>query len=70
MSQLSKKENVWSAAIGVLIGSMAGLMISLSMVKEYKKCEMLKRENKLLREMVMNYQDPTRGLNYVEGCGE
>jgi hypothetical protein len=70
MSQLSKKENVWSAAIGVLIGSMAGLMISLSMVKEYKKCEMLKRENKLLREMVMYYQDPTRGLNYVEGCGE
>ena len=70
MSQLSKKENVWAAAIGILIGSMAGLMISLSMVKEHKKCEMLKHENKLLREMVMHYQDPTYGLNYVEGCGE
>ena len=70
MSQLSKKENVWAAAISILIGSMAGLMISLSMVKEHKKCEMLKRENKLLREMVMHYQDPTYGLNYVEGCGE
>lgn len=58
MSQLSKKENVWSAAIGLFIGAMAGLMISLSMVKEHKKCEALKRENKLLQEMVMYYQDP------------
>lgn len=57
MSQLSKKENVWSAAIGLLIGSMAGLMISLSVVKEHKKCEALKRENRLLQEMVMYYQD-------------
>ena len=57
MTQLTKKENVWSAAIGVLIGSMAGLMISLSMVREHKKCEMLKRENKLLQEMIMNYQE-------------
>ena len=57
MTQLTKKENVWSAAIGVLLGSMAGLMISLSMVKEHKKCEVLKRENRLLREMVMFYQD-------------
>lgn len=58
MSQLSNKENVWSAAIGLFIGAMAGLMISLSMVKEHKKCEALKRENKLLQEMVMYYQDP------------
>lgn len=57
MTQLSKKENVWSAAIGLFLGSMAGLMISLSMVKEHKKCEGLKRENRLLREMVMFYQD-------------
>ena len=57
MTQLTKKENVWSAAIGVLIGSMAGLMISLSVVREHKKCEMLKRENKLLQEMIMYYQE-------------
>jgi|694.fasta_scaffold133368_10 hypothetical protein len=63
MTQLSKKENVWSAAIGVLIGSMAGLLISLSMVKEAKRCELLKKENQLLREMVMHYQQQ-------EVCGE
>lgn len=57
MEPLSNKENVWSAAIGILIGSMAGLMISLSMLKEHKKCEALKRENRLLQEMVMQYQE-------------
>jgi hypothetical protein len=63
MTQLSKKESVWSAAIGVLIGSMAGLMISLSIFKEAKRCELLKKENQLLREMVMHYQQQ-------EVCGE
>ena len=57
MTQLSKKENVWSAAIGVLIGSMAGLLISLSMVKEAKRCDALKRENQLLKEIIMQYQE-------------
>ena len=57
MEPLSNKENVWSAAIGILIGSMAGLMISLSMLKEHKKCEALKRENRLLQEMVMQYKE-------------
>ncbi len=63
MSQLTEKENIWSAAIGILIGSMAGLLISLSMVKEAKRCELLKKENQLLREMVMHYQQR-------EVCGE
>ncbi len=72
MTQLSKKESVWSAAIGVLIGSMAGLMISLSLAREYKKCEVLKRENRLLREMVMFYQDQQveHNVDSVFVCGE
>jgi hypothetical protein len=57
MTQLSKKESVWSAAIGVLIGSMAGLMVSLSMFKEAKRCDALKRENQLLKEIIMQYQE-------------
>jgi hypothetical protein len=63
MTQLSKKESVWSAAIGVLIGSMAGLMISLSMVKETKRCDAMERENLLLKEIILNYQEQ-------EPCGE
>ena len=57
MDQLTKKESTYAAAVGVLIGSIAGVMISLSMFKEHKKCEMLKRENRMLQEMVMNYQE-------------
>jgi hypothetical protein len=57
MEPLSNKESTWAAVIGMLIGTVAGLMISLSMLKEHKKCEVLKRENQLLQEMVMQYQE-------------
>ena len=57
MTQLSKKELTWSAVIGLTLGTVAGLMISLSMVKEARKCDVLKRQNRLLREMVIFYQD-------------
>ncbi len=57
MEPLSKKENAWSIAIGLVIGSVAGIMISMSMLREHKKCEGLKRENQMLQEMVMQYQD-------------
>jgi len=61
MEPLSKKENAWSIAIGLVIGSVAGIMISMSMLREHKKCEGLKRENQMLQEMVMQYQE----LEYV-----
>jgi len=57
MEPLSNKESTWAAVIGMLIGTVAGLMISLSMLREHKKCEGLKRENRMLQEMVMQYQD-------------
>ena len=57
MEPLSKKETTWSAVIGMLIGSIAGVMISLSMLKEHKKCEALKRENRLLHEILIEQQD-------------
>ena len=57
MEPLSNRESTWAAVIGILIGTVAGLMISLSMLKEHKKCEVLKKENRLLQEMVMQYQE-------------
>jgi gas vesicle protein len=57
MEPLTKKESTLAAVVGVVIGTVAGLMISLSMLKEHKKCEGLKRENRMLQEMVMQYQD-------------
>ena len=42
---------------------MIGIMVSISMFKEAKRCDALKRENQLLRDMVMHYQQQ-------ELCGE
>jgi mannitol-specific phosphotransferase system IIBC component len=57
MEPLTKKESTLAAVVGVVIGTICGMMISLSMLKEHKKCEVLKKENQLLQEMVMQYQE-------------
>jgi ADP-ribosylglycohydrolase len=57
MEPLTKKESTWAAVVGVVIGTICGMMISLSMIKEHKKCEVLKKENRLLQEMIMQYQE-------------
>jgi len=57
MTQLSKRENAWSIAIGTFIGACCGVAVGLSMFREAKKCEGLKRENQLLKEIIMQYQE-------------
>jgi hypothetical protein len=61
--QPNRKEFIWSATVGTFIGAMLGIMIGLSMFKEAKRCDALKLENQLLRDMVMHYQQQ-------ELCGE
>ena len=56
MTELSKKELTWSALIGLTLGTVCGLMIALSMVKEHEKCTALKQENVLLHEIVLHQQ--------------
>jgi hypothetical protein len=63
MEPLSKKESMISTGVGIVIGTIAGMMISLSMLKEHKKCEALKRENRMMQEMLMDYQDRTYVAN-------
>ena len=57
MTQLNKKEASISAAIGIFIGFIAGIMIAMSMVKEHRKCEAMQRENALLHEIILQQQE-------------
>ena len=72
MDQLSKKEFAMSAILGLLLGVIAGSMIALSVVNDYKKCEVIKRENRILKEMVMFYQDQQveQTIDSTFICGE
>lgn len=60
MNPLTKKEQAWSVAIGLAIGCVAGVMISLAMFKEHKKCEALKREHQMMQEMLIYYQNQSK----------
>ena len=46
-----------AAIIGVIIGCVIGSMMSYSILKETKKCEILVEENKMLKDMLYQEQN-------------
>ena len=44
--------------IGIVIGCVFGSMMSYSMLKDATKCELLVEENKMLRDMLYEEQNP------------
>jgi uncharacterized membrane protein len=45
-------ENRIAAIVGIIIGCVLGYFMSLSMIKEHNECEMLRQENKMMRDML------------------
>ena len=43
--------------IGIVIGCVFGSMMSYSMLKDAKKCELVVEENKMLRDMLYEVQN-------------
>jgi uncharacterized membrane protein len=55
---MENKSSKIAAIIGVIIGCIFGSMMSYSMLKDAKKCELLVEENKMLRDMLYEEQNP------------
>ena len=55
---MESKSSKIAAIIGIIIGCIIGSIISCSMLKEHKKCEILVEENKMLRDMLYEEQNP------------
>ena len=55
---MESKSNKIAAIIGIIIGCIFGSMMSFSMLKEHKKCEILVEENKMLKDMLYEEQNP------------
>jgi hypothetical protein len=49
---LTRKEEIIAALIGVVIGGVIGTFMSISYIRESKRYEELKEENRLLKEIV------------------
>ena len=54
---MKMNESRIAAIIGIIIGCVLGCLISLSMIKENKNCEMLKQENKMMQNMLYEIQN-------------
>jgi hypothetical protein len=54
---MKMNESRIAAIVGILIGSVFGFLMSLSMIREYKECEMLRQENKMMQDMLYEIQN-------------
>ena len=50
-------ERIITAIIGIIIGCVIGSIMSYSILKKYKNCEMLKQENKMMQNMLYEIQN-------------
>jgi uncharacterized membrane protein len=54
---MKMNENRIAAIIGIIIGCVIGSIMSYSILKEHKNCEMLKQENKMMQDMLYEIQN-------------
>ena len=54
---MKMNERIITSIIGIIIGSVIGGMMSYSILKEHKNCEMLKQENKMMQNMLYEIQN-------------
>lgn len=55
---MENKINKIAIIIGIIIGCVIGSMMSYSMLKDAKKCQFVVEENKMLRDMLYQEQNP------------
>lgn len=51
------KNKIIIAIIGIIIGSLIGSLISKHMIQYHIECSILKRENQMLRNMLIQQQE-------------
>jgi len=54
---MKMNERIITSIIGIIIGCVIGAIMSYSILKEYKNCEMLKQENKMMQNMLYEIQN-------------
>ena len=54
---MKMNERIITSIIGIIIGCVIGGLISLSIIKKHKNCEMLKQENKMMQNMLYEIQN-------------
>lgn len=47
------KAEYWAMLAGTIVGSVLGIYIGTKMIKKSESCQELKRENKMLREVIL-----------------
>jgi ABC-type antimicrobial peptide transport system permease subunit len=54
---MKMNERIITSIIGIIIGCVIGGIMSYSILKEHKNCEMLRHENKMMQDMLYEIQN-------------
>ena len=54
---MKMNERIIASIMGIIIGCVIGSIMSYSIFKENKNCEMLKQENKMMQNMLYEIQN-------------
>ena len=55
-----ERSKLYAAMIGICIGSVMGYVLAMNLMKRLETCKHLENENRMLRDMLFNQQDPYR----------
>jgi uncharacterized membrane protein required for colicin V production len=54
---MNRKTKYRAAALGLLIGAVLGILIGTTMFRNVKQCEGVIQENKLLKDLIFQYEN-------------
>ena len=55
-----EQNKLYAAMIGICIGAIMGYVIAIRLMNQFENCKVLENENKMLRDMLFQQQDPYR----------
>ena len=69
-----ERSKLYAAIVGTCIGCVMGYVVAINLMKRFETCMHLENENRMLRDMLFEQQDPyrpdtTQQPIEVEGCG-
>lgn len=58
--KIMERSKLYAAMLGICIGCVMGYVLAMNLMKRFENCKHLENENRMLRDMLFNQQDPYR----------
>jgi len=56
--KIMEQSKLYAAMLGICIGCVMGYVIAIQLMARFENCKVLENENRMLRDMLFQQQDP------------